>query len=233
MLGFFTPSLQLWAGGRVVPSSRGLLSEACYLNGGERAISYGCGPHCVWLGPHLILPACVPRSSAIRRSGSTSPLGFARASPSPPSHTEHGAALARKLSLGGGRPYTPSPQGEPACPWWTRLKWDWASPRAGTVWEETCSPRQGMTLMTPLSAQVGIIPERPGWSGAPSPQGAEMRGGRSPRPGRRSPGLGQEPASRSRSGHVTREGRCCDTVHSSGLSLWRSSRGFCVRPPGA
>ncbi|KAF5916462.1 hypothetical protein HPG69_014129, partial [Diceros bicornis minor] len=52
-----------------------------------------------------------PRSSAIRRSGSTSPLGFARASPSPPSHAEHGAALARKLSLGGGRPYTPSPQG--------------------------------------------------------------------------------------------------------------------------
>ncbi|XP_047684017.1 serine/threonine-protein kinase ULK1 isoform X1 [Prionailurus viverrinus] len=80
------------------------------------------------------------RSSAIRRSGSTSPLGFARASPSPPSHTEHGAALARKLSLGGGRPYTPSPQ-------------------------------------------AGIIPERPGWSGAPSPQAPEMRGGRSPRPG--------------------------------------------------
>ncbi|ELK26446.1 Matrix metalloproteinase-17 [Myotis davidii] len=41
-----------------------------------------------------------PRSSAVRRSGSTSPLGFARASPSPPSHAEHGAALARKLSLG-------------------------------------------------------------------------------------------------------------------------------------
>ncbi|XP_058547516.1 serine/threonine-protein kinase ULK1 isoform X2 [Neofelis nebulosa] len=51
------------------------------------------------------------RSSAIRRSGSTSPLGFARASPSPPSHAEHGAAPARKLSLGGGRPHTPSPQG--------------------------------------------------------------------------------------------------------------------------
>lgn len=81
-----------------------------------------------------------PRSSAIRRSGSTSPLGFARASPSPPSHAEHGATLARKLSLGGGRPYTPSPQ-------------------------------------------VGTIPERLGWSGVPSPQGAEMRAGRSPRPG--------------------------------------------------
>ncbi|XP_030896903.1 serine/threonine-protein kinase ULK1 [Leptonychotes weddellii] len=84
------------------------------------------------------------RSSAIRRSGSTSPLGFARASPSPPSHAEHGAALARKLSLGGGRPYTPSPQ-------------------------------------------VGILPERQGWSGAPSPQGAEMRGGRSPRAGSSAP----------------------------------------------
>ncbi|XP_066872101.1 serine/threonine-protein kinase ULK1 isoform X3 [Kogia breviceps] len=84
------------------------------------------------------------RSSAIRRSGSTSPLGFARASLSPPSHAEHGAALSRKLSLGGGRPYTPSPQ-------------------------------------------VGTIPERPGWSGAPSPQAAEMRGGRSPRPGSSAP----------------------------------------------
>eukprot|EP00069_Balaena_mysticetus_P010144 bmy_20540T0 len=84
------------------------------------------------------------RSSAIRRSGSTSPLGFARASLSPPSHAEHGAALPRKLSVGGGRPYTPSPQ-------------------------------------------VGTIPERPGWSGAPSPQAAEMRGGRSPRPGSSAP----------------------------------------------
>uniref|UniRef100_A0A287CZH7 non-specific serine/threonine protein kinase n=1 Tax=Ictidomys tridecemlineatus TaxID=43179 RepID=A0A287CZH7_ICTTR len=94
-----------------------------------------------------------PRSSAIRRSGSTSPLGFTRASPSPPSHPD-GAVLARKLSLGGGRPYMPSPQ-------------------------------------------VGTIPERPGWSKAPSPQGAEMRAGRSPRPGSsvpehspRAPGLG-------------------------------------------
>ncbi|EPQ12092.1 Serine/threonine-protein kinase ULK1 [Myotis brandtii] len=79
-----------------------------------------------------------PPPDSLMCSG-TSPLGFARASPSPPSHAEHGAALARKLSLGGGRPYTPSPQ-------------------------------------------VGTIPERLGWSGVPSPQGAEMRGGRSPRP---------------------------------------------------
>ncbi|XP_031506797.1 serine/threonine-protein kinase ULK1 isoform X1 [Papio anubis] len=87
-----------------------------------------------------------PRSSAVRRSGSTSPLGFARASPSPPAHAEHGGVLARKMSLGGGRPYTPSPQ--------------------------------DLSFL-----QVGTIPERPGWSGTPSPQGAEMRGGRSPRPG--------------------------------------------------
>nr|XP_028686012.1 serine/threonine-protein kinase ULK1 isoform X1 [Macaca mulatta] len=87
-----------------------------------------------------------PRSSAVRRSGSTSPLGFARASPSPPAHAEHGGVLARKMSVGGGRPYTPSPQ--------------------------------DLSFL-----QVGTIPERPGWSGTPSPQGAEMRGGRSPRPG--------------------------------------------------
>uniref|UniRef100_H0UV96 non-specific serine/threonine protein kinase n=1 Tax=Cavia porcellus TaxID=10141 RepID=H0UV96_CAVPO len=102
-----------------------------------------------------------PQCSASRRSGGTSPLGFARASPSPPSHAD-GAILARKLSLGGGRPFTPSPQGE-------------------------CS----------LSLEVGTIPERPGWSRAPSPQGAEVWAGRSPRPGSsvpehspRTPGLG-------------------------------------------
>ncbi|XP_037672786.1 serine/threonine-protein kinase ULK1 isoform X8 [Choloepus didactylus] len=79
------------------------------------------------------------RSTAIHRSGSSSPLGLARASVSPPSPAEHGA-LTRKFSLGGGRPYTPCPQ-------------------------------------------VGTIPERPGSSGAPSPQGAETRGGKIPRPG--------------------------------------------------
>ncbi|KAM5238812.1 serine/threonine-protein kinase ULK1 [Ctenodactylus gundi] len=84
-----------------------------------------------------------PRSSTMRRSGSTSPLGCARASPSPPSCAD-AAVLARKLSLGGGRPYTPSPQ-------------------------------------------VGTIPERPGWSRAPSPQGPEVRAGRPPRAGSSAP----------------------------------------------
>ncbi|XP_008061593.2 serine/threonine-protein kinase ULK1, partial [Carlito syrichta] len=85
-----------------------------------------------------------PTQCQVPRSGSTSPLGFPRASPSPPAHMEHGAVLARKTSLGGGRPYTPSPQ-------------------------------------------VGTIPERPGWSGTPSLQGAEMRASRSPRPGSSAP----------------------------------------------
>uniref|UniRef100_A0A2K5KCX8 non-specific serine/threonine protein kinase n=1 Tax=Colobus angolensis palliatus TaxID=336983 RepID=A0A2K5KCX8_COLAP len=114
--------------------------EQCPAGGWASCVSQPDPACCVW----RLLPSPRPRrtagSSAVRRSGSTSPLGFARASPSPPAHAEHGGVLARKMSLGGGRPYTPSPQ-------------------------------------------VGTIPERPGWSGTPSPQGAEMRGGRSPRPG--------------------------------------------------
>ncbi|XP_044296815.1 serine/threonine-protein kinase ULK1 isoform X7 [Varanus komodoensis] len=49
------------------------------------------------------------RSGMVRRSGSTSPLSFAKASPSPPfSAGEHGAC--RRFSFGGAKPYTPSPQ---------------------------------------------------------------------------------------------------------------------------
>lgn len=139
-------------------------------------------------GTCFLTPAHVRRSSAIRRSGSTSPLGFARASPSPPSHAEHGATLARKFSLGGGRPYTPSPQGEPERRWWAQPL---NSGRTGGVRGRgggIPSPPAALTLANPFP-QVGTIPERLGWSGVPSPQGAEMRGGRSPRPGRCSPTL--------------------------------------------
>ncbi|XP_023576272.1 serine/threonine-protein kinase ULK1 isoform X4 [Octodon degus] len=123
-----------------------------------------------------------PRSSASRRSGGTSPLGFARASPSPPSHAD-GTILARKLSLGGGRPYTPSPQGE-------------CSFRSGG-WDGHCRSLCLPTLTLEPALPVGTIPERPGWNRAPSPQGAEVRASRSPRPGSsvpehspRTPGLG-------------------------------------------
>ncbi|XP_072839193.2 serine/threonine-protein kinase ULK1 isoform X1 [Pogona vitticeps] len=54
-----------------------------------------------------------PRSSTVKRSSSTSPLGFFKASPSPPfAAGEHGAAMAgpRRFSFGGAKPYTPSPQ---------------------------------------------------------------------------------------------------------------------------
>ncbi|KAM6423516.1 serine/threonine-protein kinase ULK1 isoform 1-T1 [Liasis olivaceus] len=54
----------------------------------------------------------LPRSSTVKRSSSTSPLGFLKASPSPPfSAGEHGAVPSpRRFSFGGAKPYTPSPQ---------------------------------------------------------------------------------------------------------------------------
>ncbi|ETE63355.1 Serine/threonine-protein kinase ULK1, partial [Ophiophagus hannah] len=53
-----------------------------------------------------------PRSNPIKRSGSTSPLGFLKVSPSPPfSAGEHGTVPSpRRFSFGGAKPYTPSPQ---------------------------------------------------------------------------------------------------------------------------
>uniref|UniRef100_A0A4X2K4X2 non-specific serine/threonine protein kinase n=1 Tax=Vombatus ursinus TaxID=29139 RepID=A0A4X2K4X2_VOMUR len=70
-------------------------------------------------------------SGMVRRSSSTSPLGF-KTGISPPFFPEHGATFPRK-SLGGAKPYNPSPQ-------------------------------------------AGAIPERPGPSRVPSPQGTEMCG---------------------------------------------------------
>ncbi|XP_072456867.1 serine/threonine-protein kinase ULK1 isoform X5 [Notamacropus eugenii] len=51
-----------------------------------------------------------PRSGMVRRSSSTSPLGF-KTGISPPFFPEHGATFPRKSSLGGAKPYNPSPQG--------------------------------------------------------------------------------------------------------------------------
>ncbi|KAM4827265.1 serine/threonine-protein kinase ULK1 isoform 2-T2 [Thomomys bottae] len=93
-----------------------------------------------------------PRSSAIRRSGSTSPLGFARTSPSPPSHAD-GAFLTRKLSLGGGRPYTPSPQVGtiPERPGWSRVP----SPQAAEV-RAVRAPRAGSSVPEHSSRTAGL-----------------------------------------------------------------------------
>lgn len=103
-----------------------------------------------WLGDSLPHSCYVPRSSAIRRSGSTSPLGFARASPSPPSHAEHGTTLARKLSLGGGRPYTPSPQGEPLHRCWVQPLNSGRTGSARPGWGHTVSI-WGVDLANPFS----------------------------------------------------------------------------------
>ncbi|XP_065548212.1 serine/threonine-protein kinase ULK1 isoform X3 [Lathamus discolor] len=52
-----------------------------------------------------------PRSGTIRRSSSTSPLGFPKTGASPPYPGEHGSVpSARKLSFGGAKPFMPSPQ---------------------------------------------------------------------------------------------------------------------------
>lgn len=127
-------------------------------------------------GGRGLISSCPPccrsstRSPGSRRSGSTSPLGLARASPSPPAHAD-AALLPRKLSLGGGRPYTPSPQGEPA------VSGTWGRHGVGLQWDGT--------RPCPLSyPAAGTIPERLAWSRAPSPQAAEMWTGRSLRPGR-------------------------------------------------
>uniref|UniRef100_A0A8C3IKT0 non-specific serine/threonine protein kinase n=1 Tax=Chrysemys picta bellii TaxID=8478 RepID=A0A8C3IKT0_CHRPI len=53
----------------------------------------------------------LPQSGAVRRSSSTSPLGFAKIGASPPFSGEHGAVPSpRRFSFGGAKPYTPSPQ---------------------------------------------------------------------------------------------------------------------------
>ncbi|KAM6241481.1 serine/threonine-protein kinase ULK1 isoform 2-T2 [Spheniscus humboldti] len=52
-----------------------------------------------------------PRSGAVRRSSSTSPLGFPKTGASPPYPGEHGSVpSSRKLSFGGAKPFMPSPQ---------------------------------------------------------------------------------------------------------------------------
>ncbi|XP_075024204.1 serine/threonine-protein kinase ULK1 isoform X5 [Calonectris borealis] len=51
------------------------------------------------------------RSGTVRRSSSTSPLGFPKTGASPPYPGEHGSVpSSRKLSFGGAKPFMPSPQ---------------------------------------------------------------------------------------------------------------------------
>ncbi|XP_061865615.1 serine/threonine-protein kinase ULK1 isoform X2 [Colius striatus] len=52
-----------------------------------------------------------PRSATVRRSSSTSPLGFPKTGASPPYPGEHGSVpSSRKLCFGGAKPFLPSPQ---------------------------------------------------------------------------------------------------------------------------
>lgn len=61
---------------------------------------------------HVLLLFSV-RSGTVRRSSSTSPLGFPKTGASPPYPGEHGSVpSSRKLSFGGAKPFMPSPQGK-------------------------------------------------------------------------------------------------------------------------
>ncbi|XP_075574270.1 serine/threonine-protein kinase ULK1 isoform X2 [Pelecanus crispus] len=52
-----------------------------------------------------------PRSGTVRRSSSSSPLGFPKTGASPPYPGEHGSVpSSRRLSFGGAKPFMPSPQ---------------------------------------------------------------------------------------------------------------------------
>ncbi|XP_040843090.1 serine/threonine-protein kinase ULK1 isoform X2 [Ochotona curzoniae] len=99
------------------------------------------------------MPRSSTRSPGSRRSGSTSPLGLARASPSPPAHAD-AALLPRKLSLGGGRPYTPSPQAG-TIP--ERLAWSRApSPQAAEMWTgRSLRPGSSVPEHSPRSSGLG------------------------------------------------------------------------------
>uniref|UniRef100_A0A8C5UPM7 non-specific serine/threonine protein kinase n=1 Tax=Malurus cyaneus samueli TaxID=2593467 RepID=A0A8C5UPM7_9PASS len=56
-------------------------------------------------------PCSSPRSGTVRRSSSTSPLGFPKTGASPPYPGEHGSVPStKKLSFGGAKPFMPSPQ---------------------------------------------------------------------------------------------------------------------------
>ncbi|XP_050174627.1 serine/threonine-protein kinase ULK1 isoform X4 [Myiozetetes cayanensis] len=56
-------------------------------------------------------PYSSPRSGAVRRSSSASPLGFPKTGASPPYPGEHGSVpSSKKLSFGGAKPFMPSPQ---------------------------------------------------------------------------------------------------------------------------
>ncbi|XP_053136224.1 serine/threonine-protein kinase ULK1 isoform X2 [Hemicordylus capensis] len=96
-----------------------------------------------------------PQSGAVRRSSSTSPLGFAKGSPSPPFAGEHGAIpTSRRFSFGGAKPYTPSPQ-------------------VGTIPEQ---PDQTVIPSPPLGAEMRTRVPMPGVSvPSSSPRGMGSR----------------------------------------------------------
>ncbi|XP_027545388.1 serine/threonine-protein kinase ULK1 isoform X6 [Neopelma chrysocephalum] len=119
-------------------------------------------------------PYSSPRSGTVRRSSSTSPLGFPKTGASPPYPGEHGSVpSSKKLSFGGAKPFMPSPQ-------------DYlASVLASVKWKEKylLAPGEASFALVPASSILlpseegffGTIPEQPSQTVIPSSLGAEVR----------------------------------------------------------
>ncbi|XP_064531307.1 serine/threonine-protein kinase ULK1 isoform X5 [Pseudopipra pipra] len=119
-------------------------------------------------------PYSSPRSGTVRRSSSTSPLGFPKTGASPPYPGEHGSVpSSKKLSFGGAKPFMPSPQ-------------DYlASVLASVKWKEKylLAPGEASFALVPASNILlpseegffGTIPEQPSQTVIPSSLGAEVR----------------------------------------------------------
>ncbi|XP_066187582.1 serine/threonine-protein kinase ULK1 isoform X5 [Sylvia atricapilla] len=119
-------------------------------------------------------PCSSPRSGTVRRSSSTSPLGFPKTGASPPYPGEHGSMPStKKLSFGGAKPFMPSPQ-------------DYLTSVLTSVKRREkylLAPGEASFALVPASNILlpseegifGTIPEQPSQTVTPSSLGAEVR----------------------------------------------------------
>ncbi|KAM7034482.1 serine/threonine-protein kinase ULK1 isoform 5-T5 [Acridotheres tristis] len=119
-------------------------------------------------------PYSSPRSGTVRRSSSTSPLGFPKTGASPPYPGEHGSVPStKKLSFGGAKPFMPSPQ-------------DYLTSVLTSVKrreKHLLAPGEASFALVPASnillpseeGVFGTIPEQPSQTVIPSSLGAEVR----------------------------------------------------------
>ncbi|XP_016157725.1 PREDICTED: serine/threonine-protein kinase ULK1 isoform X5 [Ficedula albicollis] len=119
-------------------------------------------------------PSSSPRSGAVRRSSSTSPLGFPKTGASPPYPGEHGSVPStKKLSFGGAKPFMPSPQ-DYLTSVLTSVKWREKYLLARGEASFALVPASNI-LLPSEEGIFGTIPEQPSQTVIPSSLGAEVR----------------------------------------------------------